>query len=849
MSSLVQRRLPARHRGRSSGRLAAFAATAFLLSQLAAPAAVTLGADPPTKPGRLLSETGASGVSTQAVGTAALPSGFTDSSIFTGLTFPTSVRFSPDGRVFVAEKSGLIKVFASLTATTPTIVADLRTQVDDYWDRGLLGFTLDPNFPTTPNVYVMYAYDAMIGQSAPRWNDACPSPPGPTTDGCTISGRLSRLTLNGNVMTGSEQVLINAWCQQYPSHSVGDLRFGPDGALYATAGDGAAFNFLDYGQAGGSSGSPTPKNPCGDPSTNGDGSMTPPGALGGALRSQSLRRTTGPVLLNGSLIRINPSTGAAMSDNPLIGSSDANARRIVSMGYRNPFRFTFRPGTNEVWIGDVGDSTWEEIDRVTNPLTTTTPNGGWPCYEGNNTSSAIHGGYQAANLTLCNTLYSNPTGLLAPYYAYQHFSKVISSETCGTDSSSISGLAFYQGGTYPSTYDNALFFTDHSRNCIWVIPAGSNGLPNKGAVANFVQGAANPVDLEIGPGGDLYYVDFEGGAIHRITFSATNHPPVPAISADPTSGNAPLTVDFDASGSSDPDPGDTLTYSWDLDGNGTFGDAVLPTASKTYSADGVYNVALRVTDSHGATATTTTPINVGGSLPVPVIDSPSSSLTWSVGDPIAFSGHATDGQGQAIPASGLTWNVILHHCPTPQSCHTHPVQTFSGVASGSVNAPDHEYPSFLELQLVAKDSANKTASTSVSVQPKGAPLSIATNPPGLSVTVGTASPAATPFTKTVIANTNISVAAPVTQTLNGVTYTFSSWSDGGAATHDVNVPLAGSSLTATYSSSSTTAYLSDLAYTVTANGWGPVEKDRSNGEQAAGDGGPLTLNGTVYAKG
>ena len=111
--------------------------------------------------------------------------------------------------------------------------------------------TLDPAFPSQPYVYVLYTYDAAVGGSAPRWSDACPSPPGPTTDGCVVSGRLSRLTANGDVMSGPEQVLINDWCQQFPSHSQGDLRFGPDGMLYVTSGDGASFTTVDYGQFGG----------------------------------------------------------------------------------------------------------------------------------------------------------------------------------------------------------------------------------------------------------------------------------------------------------------------------------------------------------------------------------------------------------------------------------------------------------------------------------------------------------------------------------------------------------------------------------------------------------------------
>jgi hypothetical protein len=121
----------------------------------------------------------------------------------------------------------LIKVFDSLTDTTPTIFADVNVNVYNFWDRGLLGLDLDPNFPTNPFVYVLYTYDGAIGGVAPRWgtpgvySDPCPNPLGATGDGCIVSAPLSRLEAAGNVMTGSEQVLIEDWCQQYPSHSIG----------------------------------------------------------------------------------------------------------------------------------------------------------------------------------------------------------------------------------------------------------------------------------------------------------------------------------------------------------------------------------------------------------------------------------------------------------------------------------------------------------------------------------------------------------------------------------------------------------------------------------------------------
>ena len=275
-------------------------------------------------------------------------------------------------------------------------------------------------------------------------------------------------------MTGSEQVLINDWCQQYPSHSIGSLAFGADGALYVSGGDGASFNFTDWGQDG------SPLNPCGDPPGGVGATLTPPSAEGGALRSQDLRTTSDPTTLDGAILRVNPDTGEGMPNNPLAASPNANARRIIAHGVRNPFRLTIRPGTNEVWFGDVGWNVWEEINRVTDPLGSV-ENFGWPCYEGTGTQS----GYDNANLTICENLYALPGGVVAPYYAYNHSAKVVPGETCPTGSSSTAGVAFYTNGPFPDSYDGALFFADYSRDCIWVMFPGGNGLPDAGNRATF----------------------------------------------------------------------------------------------------------------------------------------------------------------------------------------------------------------------------------------------------------------------------------------------------------------------------------------------------------------------------
>jgi glucose/arabinose dehydrogenase len=966
---------------------------------------------------------------------ASLPAGFQESVVFSGLTNPTVVRFAADGRVFVGEKSGTIKVFSNLSDTSADAFTGLTTNVHNYWDRGLLGMALDPSLTggtgSGSYVYVLYTYDHILGTGggAGQWGDGCTTPPGPTTDGCVVSARLSRLPVSGTIVSGPEQVLIEDWCQQFPSHSIGSLVFGADGSLYVSGGDGANFNAVDYGQWGGTT-SPviTPKNPCGDPPND---AMTPPTAEGGALRSQDLRTTGGgsasyasaiaadspigywrlgetsgtfadqtggaagtgfgtltrhvsgalsasnddgavltdgatgyidipdrdaysisstgvltvefwnkptssassvvvsktgssgnyewavvwdgvgyfvsvwrldgssiasgsfggnvalnawhhvvaelnstsqrlrvwidgagpdddidpwvnvpqngpgdvnigrrgdgisyhpgstdelaiynhvltagqvaahraaatgsggtgdPTGLDGAVLRVDPATGAGRPGNPFFSSSDANARRIIAYGLRNPFRITTRPGTNELWVGDVGWNTWEEINRIPDATDGVAENFGWPCYEGVGRQS----GYDGANLNICETLYGEGTAAVAaPIYTYNHSANIVSGESCSVGSSSVSGLAFYPEatGNYPAAYRGGLFFTDHSRNCIWFMPKGANGQPDPNARQVFVSPAINPVDLEIGPGSDLFYVDFDAGTIRRITFSSGNQPPTAVIQAVPTSGAAPLTVQFNGSGSSDPE-GTPLTYAWDLDGDGLYDDATGVSTQWTYQNPGTVTTGLLVTDGGGATGTASQVITVGNTPPVPVITAPTSSTKWKVGDTINFSGSASDGQDGNLPASALTWTLVLQHCPS--NCHTHDQGTWPGVASGSFVAPDHEYPSYLELTLTARDSAGATGSTTVRLDPSTVNLTFQTVPTGLSLAVNSAASAA-PFTRTVIVNSMNSVTATSPQTLNGLTYAFASWSDGLAQSHTIVAPATNATYTATYATSS-----------------------------------------------
>jgi hypothetical protein len=244
-----------------------------------------------------------------------------------------------------------------------------------------------------------------------------------------------------------------------------------------------------------------------------------------------------------------------------------------------------------------------------------------------------------------------------------------------------------------------------------------------------------------------------------------------------------------AAGSTDPENA-ALSYSWDLDGDGQFDDAFVAQTNVTYGA-GAHVARVRVVDNQGLSDVASALVLVNESFPTATITSPNGSLTWKVGDLITFSGTATDPEDGPLPAASLDWSVIIHHCPS--TCHTHPMQSFDNVAGGSFNAPDHEYPSHLELKLTATDSAGLQDTKSVLIYPQTVPLTFASNPSGQQLVLNSTG-GVTPFTRTVIIGSNNSISAPSPQ--GG--QQFSAWSDGGAPTHNITAGAAPTTYTATF---------------------------------------------------
>jgi glucose/arabinose dehydrogenase len=738
-----------------------------------------------------------------------VPSGFKDTVAFGNLEEPTAFRFAPNGKVFVAEKQGKILVYDGLGDSEPTVFADLLSEVYEKGDRGLLGLALDPEFPTRPYVYALYTYDHVLGDSipAPRWGkedetgDDCTELEGSAADACPVSGRLVRLTANGDhaVESGGapvENVLVEDWCQQDSSHSIGTLEFGPEGALFAGGGDGASFIYPDYGQ----SGWPEP-NQCGDPPGTRGTPLAIPDAEGGSLRAQN------PKNLDGKIIRVDPDTGKGWPGNPMQASPNENERRVVALGMRNPYRFAVQPGTGEVYVGNVGNSEYEEIDRF-NPLSGQAYNSGWPCFEGPEHEYQ----FKALGLDVCESLYRAQEEGLAPvsqpFFDYSHEGGVTPEDGCPrSDGSAISGLRFYDGEAFPAAYDGALFFSDTVRGCIYVMHAGAGGEPDPLSTEPFLtDGSPYPgIDIEDGPKGNLYYTSLYGpgygpGAVHEISYDPGA--PTARLSADPESGllsGGHLNIHLDASESSDPE-NEPLSFEWDFNEDGVFeAGAAKETLNLTEAKNRTIEV--RVSDAQGKKSVAEVTVYPGDNPPVATIESPDpKSLAWHVGQKIEFSGSAKDAKGNDLRYTHLYWHARLLHCPGgPEHCHAHPLQVFPGVNSGSFLAPDHDYPSSIELSLTATDERGLSKTTTVELDPQEVDLPVNSVPAGVTLSAGLLSEPG-PFTLESIEGSQVQLSAPKTAEVNGTTYTWKRWSDGGGATHTVRAGELpeGEAYTATY---------------------------------------------------
>ncbi len=618
---------------------------------------------------------------------ATLPSGFTETTIASGLSGPTAVTRAPDGRFFVCEEGGRVRIVKN-NALLPTPFITLSTSTDG--ERGVLGIAFDPDFATNRFVYIYY-----------------------TATSPNIHNRISRFTASATnpdlVQSGSEMVLMDLPSAGNINHNGGDLHFGPDGKLYIAVGDH--------------------QNSSNSPS----------------LTSRF-----------GKILRINKD-GTIPSDNPFLSQTTGANQSIWARGLRNPYRFSFQPGTGRMFINDVGDATREEINEGGAGR-----NYGWPQCEGSCSVSGM----------------TNPVH----HYAVQR------PNVCAITSS-----VFYnpQTNTFGSAYAGRYFYTDFCAGWIRFInptsPATSSG---------FATGIDDPVDLEIDPQGNMYYLARgHGGVLRKIsgpggpgcTIGWVTHPSVPPT----VPPGQPLTLSVSTSSNC------TVSYQWQRanpDSTSFVNISGATSASYTFTPtladDGASYRAVA-----SATGTTTNSnsvtLNVANCTPPTISSVTVTPSSVKAGDTVTFSGSAS----ADVPVANYSWNIEIIH-----DAHTHPLRQVSGVTSGTFTVPTLFHGDGTiryRATLTVTNGCGATATGSAIADPRMVPVTLATNPAGLQLTLDGSPRAAGPLPPQIEGITR-TIGAPSGQSANGQTWDFSSWSDGGAQTHDVTIPAGSVTYTATF---------------------------------------------------
>ena len=390
--------------------------------------------------------------------------------------------------------------------------------------------------------------------------------------------------------------------------------------------------------------------------------------------------------LQGKILRINPAAypNIIPSDNPYVGIP-GDRPEIWARGFRNPFTGSFVPGTNQLFVGDVGSDLFEEINEVTRG-----GNYGWPVAEG----------------------ISDDPNLVNPLFAYPHDNG---------QGAAIAGGVFYTGNAFPPSYQGQYFFSDYVRGFVRTFDPATH------TASDFATDFIAPVDIDNSPDGNLYLLSLgpgsdTNGAIYEVRWVGGNRPPTVVASANPIAGPTPLTVNFDASASTDPD-GDPMTFSWDF-GDGQAGHGI--TTSHTYAVSGTYTATVTVNDGQVSKQSQPLTITVGNSLPIPTISVPTIDTTFRAGDTIDFSGSATDPDDGPLPNSALEWKVVFHH-----EAHTHPfIESIPGVSSGSFQIPligEVDPVQWYRISLTATDSGGLKQTTFVDVHPVTSSFTLASN--------------------------------------------------------------------------------------------------------------------------
>ncbi len=666
---------------------------------------------------------------------ATLPAGFSDQFV-AAVQSPVALAWTPDGRMLINSKEGALRIYEN-GALLPDPALDLSSVICADSERGLLGVAVDPDFTSNHYVYLYYTF---------KKHGVCES----RTPNIPVN-RVSRFVLNDDdtVDIASETVLIDNIYSVDGIHNAGDIDFGNDGNLYVSVGD----NGCDWRWQ---------TSTC---YLNNDASRDLSILAGKILR----------IAPDGSIPSGNPFTGPDSDQCNVSGSTapDRRCREIYASGLRNPWRTAFdsdAAGTR-FFINDVGAGKWEEVNEGAAGA-----DYGWNVREG----PCVADSYTDCGLP--------PVGITNPIYSYPH--------TNPDGCTSVTAGDFVPDGFWPPGYDDVYIYGDSVCGKLYtLIPDGSGGYSSQ----LFGSEADALVDGRFGPDGSskaFYYLQFTfpSNQIRKISHTGTgNIPPNAVATANPSSGNTPLTVSFDGSSSSDADL-DPLTYDWDFGDGSPHGSGSTP--SHTYTVAGTYTATLTVSDGRGGEDSVTLRIDSGNTVPTPTIDAPAVDELFSVGETLTLTGSATDPEDGTLPDSALSWTVLRRH-----NTHTHPYLPATQGNNVEITGPPPEDleaagNSYLEVYLTATDSEGLSQTVQRNVQPKKVDLTFQSVPDYFQLRVA-GSLITTPRTIVAWENWAVDVEA-FDQVVAGRYWVFDGWSDGGTQEHTITTPASPATYTASF---------------------------------------------------
>ncbi len=577
---------------------------------------------------------------------------------------PMELVIADDGRVVYVDRNGDVKVIAPNGNVSTAGTLNVYTGQE----FGLLGIALDPDFATNNQLYLYYS----------------PVGAGPVD-------RVSRFTMEGNTLDmASEEVVLTLDVQRDQCcHAGGALEFDNDGNLYIATGD----NSNPFASSG----------------------YAPIDERDGRSAWDAQRSSANTNSLSGKVLRITPQDDGTYTvpDGNLFAPGTAQTRpEIFAMGFRNPFRIGLDEQTGNILVADYGpdagssDPERGPDGRVEWNIVAEPGFYGWPYCVGDNTpyrdfDFATSTSGPAFDCGAPTNDSPNNTGLTSlpaaiPATMWQGKSSTGVPEIGGSGAPMTSGSYAFDPDLesdrkWPAYYDGKAIWADWNNSRLFAVQMNQDRTDYTD-VNRFLEEMplTRPHALQFGPDGALYMIEWGSGfggnnansGIYRIDYVQGNRAPIARATADVTSGPAPLTVQFDGSGSTDPD-GSPLTYAWDFDGDGTT-DATEATAEHTYTVVGDYTARLTVTDADDRTAVSNIDIVVGNTAPVVELVLPLDGGFFEFGDTIRYEVEVTDAEDTTIDCDDVVVQPALGHDE-----HAHGYEQYTG-CSGSFPLPGDE---------------------------------------------------------------------------------------------------------------------------------------------------------------